>query len=112
VRRNVLYLAAALFLAFEQWSFYQWITTHGSVSAGMAHAWASLQADPMVFMAWNDMGVFTLIVLIWLARDLRANRRSMLWWPATLIFGCPPLLIYLARNPSALRPTPTGSPTS
>ena len=96
----MLYLAAALFFAFEQWSFYQWITAHGTVSAGLAHAWASLRADPMVFMAWNDMGVFTLIVLIWLARDLRANHRSRWWWPATLLFGCPPLLVYLARHPN------------
>ena len=104
MRRSLLYLAAALFLAYEQVAFYQWMQAHGTVSAGLAHAWHTLRADPMVFMAWNDMGVFTVIVLIWLARDLRARRRSLLCWPATLIFGCPPLLVYLARNPSALQP--------
>jgi hypothetical protein len=109
VRRPLLYVAAALFFAFEQVSFYRWITQFGSVSAGLSHAWSSLQADPMVFMAWNDMGVFTVIVLVWLARDLRASGRSMLWWPATLIFGCPPLLVYLARNPEALQPRSMGS---
>ncbi len=104
MRRPLLYLAAALFLAYEQVAFYQWMQAHGTVSDGLAHAWQTLRADPMVFMAWNDMGVFTVIVLVWLLRDLRAHRRSLLWWPATLIFGCPPLLVYLARNPDALRP--------
>jgi len=105
MRKILLYTAAALFFAYEQWSFFQWTTQFGSVSNALTHAWDTLQADPMVFMAWNDMGVFTAIVLVWLMRDLRATKRSLLWWPATLIFGCVPLLIYLARNPDALRPT-------
>lgn len=104
VRRPLLYLAAALFFFYEQYAFYQWMQQHGTVSAGLAHAWSTLRADPMVFMAWNDMGVFTVIVLIWLARDLRARGASLLWWPATLLFGCPPLLVYLARHPDALQP--------
>ena len=63
----------------------------------LTHAWSTLRADPMVFMAWNDMGIFTVLVLVWFARELVARKHSLLWWPATLIFGCPPLLIYLAR---------------
>jgi hypothetical protein len=98
MRRPLLYLAAALFFLYEQVAFYQWMQMHGTVSAGLSHAWATLRADPMVFMAWNDMGVFTALVLVWLARDLRTQGRSKLWWPATLIFGCPPLLIYLGRR--------------
>lgn len=98
MRRPLLYLAAALFFVYEQVAFYQWMQMHGTVSAGLSHAWATLRADPMVFMAWNDMGVFTALVLVWLARDLRTHGRSPLWWPATLIFGCPPLLIYLGRR--------------
>jgi hypothetical protein len=101
MRKPLLYTAAALFFAFEQWSFYRWIQEFGSVSAGLTHAWATLRADPMVFMAWNDMGVFTAIVLVWLLRDLKASKRSVLWWPATLIFGCVPLLIYLANRTDA-----------
>jgi hypothetical protein len=42
------------------------------------------------------MGVFTALVLVWLWRDLRTTRRSRVWWPATLLLGCPPLLIYLS----------------
>ena len=103
MRRPLLYLAAALFFAYEQVAFYQWMQAHGTVGAGLAHAWSTLRADPMVFMAWNDMGVFTAVVLVWLARDLRASGRSMLWWPATLVFGCPPLLVYIARNPQFIR---------
>ncbi len=100
MRRILLFSAAALFFAYEQYSFYLWMQAHGTVSAGLAHAWMTLRQDPMVFMAWNDMGVFTVCVLVWLARDLRAAGRSLGWWPATLIFGCPPLLIYLAlRRP-------------
>jgi Terpene cyclase DEP1 len=98
MRRPLLYLTAALFFAYEQYAFYLWMQAHGTVSAGLAHAWMTLRQDPMVFMAWNDMGIFTACVLVWLARDLKQQQRSKAWWPATLIFGCPPLLIYLARR--------------
>jgi Terpene cyclase DEP1 len=97
MRKPLLYLTALLFFAYEQVAFYQWMKAHGTVAAGLAHAWSTLRADPMVFMAWNDMGIFTVLVLIWFARELVARKHSLLWWPATLIFGCPPLLIYLAR---------------
>jgi hypothetical protein len=100
VRRPGLLLAAVLFFAYEQWSFYQWMQQNGSVSAGLAHAWAALRTDPMVFMAWNDMGVFTAVVLTWLWRDVKRAGRSFIWWPATLLFGCPPLLIYLGTEPA------------
>lgn len=101
MRRILLYTAAALFFVYEQFAFQAWMRMHGSVSAGLSHAWMTLRQDPMVFMAWNDMAVFTAIVLVWLARDLRAQGRSIWWWPATLIFGCPPLLVYLARRDAA-----------
>ena len=93
MRRPLLIAFAILFLAYEQWSFYMWMQQHGTVSAGLAHAWMTLRQDPMVFMAWNDMGIFTALVLTWLWRDLRQTGRSFLWWPATLLRGCTPLLI-------------------
>jgi len=99
MRKYLLFGTAALFFVYEQWSFYQWMQQHGTVSAGLAHAWRSLRQDPMVFMAWNDMGIFTAVVLTWLWRDLKKTGRTFAWWPATLLFGCPPLLIYLARVP-------------
>ncbi|AMW05280.1 DUF2834 domain-containing protein [Gemmatimonas phototrophica] len=98
MRRPLLIAFAILFLAYEQWSFYMWLQQHGTVSAGLSHAWMTLRLDPMVFMAWNDMGIFTALVLIWLWRDLRQTGRSFLWWPATLLLGCPPLLIYLSAD--------------
>lgn len=98
LRRPGLLVVAALFFAYEQWSFYHWMQQHGSVSAGLAHAWATLRADPMVFMAWNDMGIFTAVVLTWLWRDVRRTGRSFAWWPATLLLGCPPLLVYLGTE--------------
>jgi hypothetical protein len=97
MRRSLLYAGAALFFAYEQWSFYTWMQQHGTVAAGLSHAWMTLRQDPMVFMAWNDMGIFTAIVLTWLWRDVRRTGRSFAWWPATLLLGCPPLLVYLAR---------------
>jgi hypothetical protein len=101
VRRPALLVAALAFFAYEQWAFYQWMQQHGTVSAGLAHAWMTLRQDPMVFMAWNDMGIFTAMVLVWLWRDIRATRRGFAWWPATLLLGCPPLLVYLGtRAPS------------
>ena len=98
MKRKALLVVAGLFFAYEQWSFYTWIQQHGSVSAGLAHAWLTLRQDPMVFMAWNDMGIFTAVVLTWLWRDLKRSGRSFAWWPATLLMGCPPLLVYLARR--------------
>jgi hypothetical protein len=101
--RVYLYVFAAFFFAYEQVAFYLWMQRHGSVGAGLAHAWLTLRQDPMVFMAWNDMAVFTMCVLVWLARDIRMRKRAVAWWPATLIFGCPALLVYLAlRDRSAL----------
>jgi hypothetical protein len=76
MRRPALLLAAALFFAYEQWSFYQWIQQNGSVAAGLTHAWTTLRLDPMVFMAWNDMGVFTAVVLVWRARHLVVARHA------------------------------------
>jgi hypothetical protein len=96
MRKPLLWGAAALFFVYEQWAFSRWMQQHGSVSAGLSHAWMTLRQDPMVFMAWNDMGIFTALVLIWLWRDVRRSGRSLAWWPATLLLGCPPLLIYLA----------------
>lgn len=98
MRRSALYAMAVLFFAYEQWSFYTWMQQHGTVSAGLSHAWMTLRQDPMVFMAWNDMGIFTALVLVWLWRDLTARHQSRWWWPATLLLGCPPLLVYLARR--------------
>lgn len=97
--RRPLYLAAALaFFAYEQFAFLAWMRQHGSVGAGLRHAWETLQRDPMVFMAWNDMAVFTACVLVWLARDLKARGRAWAWWPGTLLLGCPVLLVYLGTR--------------
>ena len=103
MRRPLLYIAAALFFAYEQIAIYQWLQQNGSVAAGLQHAWRSLTADPALFMAWNDMAVFTAIVLVWLWRDLNTSGLTRLYWFATLLMGCPPLLVYLARRtPSRL----------
>jgi hypothetical protein len=98
MRRPLLYTAAALFFAYEQVAIYQWLQQNGSVSAGLAHAWETLQRDPGVFMAWNDMAVFTAVVLVWLWHDLKTSGLTRLYWFATLFMGCPPLLVYLARR--------------
>lgn len=98
MRNTLLYISAALFFVYEQLSIYQWLQQHESVSAGLAHAWQSLTADPALFMAWNDMAVFTAVVLVWLWRDLGRSGLTRLYWPATLLMGCPPLLVYLARR--------------
>ena len=98
MRKPLLWGAAALFFVYEQWAFSQWMQQHGSVSAGLSYAWMTLRQDPMVFMAWNDMGIFTALVLVWLWRDVRRSGRSLAWWPATLLLGCPPLLVYLAGH--------------
>ncbi len=100
MRKPGLVLFAVLFFAYEQLSFARWMSQNGSVSAGLVHAWEALQRDPMVFMAWNDMAVFTAVVLVWMWRDLKASGRPVWWWPATLLFGCPALLVYLARRPA------------
>lgn len=97
MQRLLLIAAAVLFFAYEQVAFLRWWRTHGSLERGLAHIWETLTRDDMVFMMWNDMGLFTAVVLVWLWRDLRRTGRPFLWWPATLLWGCPPLFLYLAR---------------
>lgn len=101
---------AVLFFAYEQLSFVLWMRQHGGVGPGLSHAWATLMADPMVLMAWNDMAVFTAVVLTWLWRDITATGRSRWWWPATLLMGCPPLLVYLARRAEGGAPRRAATP--
>jgi hypothetical protein len=99
MRKPLLYTAALAFFAYTQWSIWTWLAQHGSFAAAGAHAWATLKADPFVFMAWNDMAIFTAIVLVWLWRDLTATGFTRLYWWLTLFTGCPALLVYLARRP-------------
>jgi hypothetical protein len=96
--RSLLYAAAALFTVFEQVSLVLWFRANGSLSQGLSHAWASLTQDAAVFMAWSDMAVFTAVVLVWLWNDLKTSGKSKLYWLATLVLGCPALLVYLARR--------------
>ncbi len=96
--RPLLYAAAALFTVYEQVSLGLWFRAHGSVSQGLSHAWAALTQDTAVLMAWTDMAVFTAVVLVWLWNDLKTSGKSKLYWLATLLIGCPALLVYLARR--------------
>jgi hypothetical protein len=96
--RPLLYAAAAVFTVFEQVSLVLWVRANGSVSAGLSHAWSALTQDAAVFMAWSDMAVFTAVVLVWLWNDLKTSGKSKWYWLATLLLGCPPLLVYLARR--------------
>lgn len=105
MRKPLLLSAAVFFFGYIQLSGYLWLRAHGSFPAGFTHAWETLRRDPMVLMAWNDMAVFTAIVLVWFWRDLTRVGRSKLWWWATLIGGCPPLLVYLALHGSEASPT-------
>jgi hypothetical protein len=77
--------------------------------AGLSHAWMTLRQDPMVFMAWNDMGIFTAIVLTWLWRDVRRSGRSFAWWPATLCWAVPAVadLPGALHAPGTLHPRPS-----
>jgi hypothetical protein len=98
----LLYAAAALFTVFEWVCLARWL----QVPDPAAHAWSSLTADPFVFMAWTDMAVFTALVLVWLWKDLKTSQKSKLYFVATLLTGCPALLVYLARTRPVI-PTPS-----
>jgi hypothetical protein len=98
MRRPLLYSAAALFALFEQVSLVRWFQANPSVGEGLAHAWQALSSDAALFMAWTDMAVFTAVVLAWLWQDLKRSQLTRLYWVATLLMGCPPLLVYLARR--------------
>ena len=108
MRRPLLLTAAAVFFAYIQYSGYLWLREHGPIGNALSHAWETLMRDPIVLMAWNDMAIFTAMVLTWFWRELKREGRSMLWWWATLFGGCPPLLVYLAlKEPAA----PTAAPS-
>ena len=91
---SLLFAGAALFTIFEWVCLAMWF----QVPDRTAHAWSSLTADPLVFMAWTDMAVFTAVVLAWLWNDLKTSKKSKLYFVATLLTGCPALLVYLARR--------------
>ena len=73
MRKPLLYTAALAFFVYTQWSIWTWLAQHGSFGVAGAHAWDTLMRDPFVLMAWNDMAIFTAIVLVWLWRDLTAT---------------------------------------
>jgi len=90
----LLFVGAVLFTIFEWVCLARWFQVPDRTS----HAWSSLTADPFVFMAWTDMAVFTAVVLVWLWNDLKTSGKSKLYFVATLLTGCPALLVYLARR--------------
>lgn len=99
--RPLLYAAAALFALFEVLSLARWFQASPSIAEGLSHAWQALSSDAALFMAWTDMAVFTAVVLVWLWQDLKRSQLTRLYWVATLLMGCPPLLVYLARRKPA-----------
>ena len=105
VQRYLLLVAALVFFVWQNVAIAHWLTDHGGLEAGLAHAWATLRADRMVLLIWTDMGVFSLAALVWFARDMRvrgpSRARRALWLTATLVLGCPGFLTYLAlRTPA------------
>ncbi len=104
-RAVLLYSVAAAFFVYEQFALVHWMQQFGTMLNAMAHAWGALQSNPLLFLVWNDMGIFTVIVLVWLWQDIRSRGQSLLWWLATVVFGSPAVLVYLARHPDALRST-------
>jgi hypothetical protein len=105
VRRAGLLAAAAAFFVWENVAAALWLRAHGTLAAGLSHAWAALRDDWLVLLVFTDACVFALCALVWLARDLRsggaAPGRRALWLAAAVVLGSPVLLVYLARRTPA-----------
>lgn len=100
MRRNFWLGTAVAFFVWENIAITRWFAAHPSLRYGLAHAWATLQQDGLIQLVWIDMAVFTLAALGWMWQDATARHVSRLhrtaWLLATVIFGCPGLLIYIA----------------
>lgn len=104
MRRVVLLGTAVGFFAWENATMISWLRTHASLRGALAVAWATLNHDPLVRLVMVDMGIFTIIALSWLWLDLAARAlpriQRFTWFSATLVFGCPAFLTYLAVRPA------------
>ena len=98
--RKALLLLSALLIAGEHAAVFLWLRQAGSVGTALAQTWDALKADWIVVLLLVDGAIFAMLVGYWLWLDLarlRATRRvRALWLAATLVFGSPAVLAYLA----------------
>lgn len=94
------------------WSVYwtaRWVAGSASLGAAWSRSWAVGLSDPGVFLVSTDLFVFSILVLAWMAADMRRRGLPRLrfagWFLAVLILGSPAALLYLA-----LRPAHMGNP--
>jgi len=96
MRKPLLLFLAIVVFAFYSYGFYQWIQSGHSFKDVLQVA----TSDWILLITVVDMGVFTLLCLTWLYRDM--NRRHIsggkkFWiFFGTIIFGAVGLLVYLA----------------
>jgi|GEM_PF-3274707 len=101
--RVVAVIAALLFFMWANVAVTLWLAQHGTFQQAFDHFIMTLFTDWMLLLILTDAGVFTLMALVWLGRDMR--RRGIpaaQWWAwmgVTILLGCPGLLLYLARRP-------------
>jgi hypothetical protein len=100
MKKLLLLTAAILLFAFYNYGFFRWLQSHHNFS----DVWRAVRSDWFLSVTVLDMGIFSLLCLIWLWRDM--HKRS---WPfgkrvlmllATLVTGVVVPLLYLAfRRP-------------
>lgn len=110
--RFVLVSGALVFFVWANIAMTMWLRQHSSLTQAIAHFRTSMFADWLLFLMLTDAAVFTMLALGWLARDMRRRRLPWVsWWGwmgATILLGCPGLLLYLALHPDRLPVRSTG----
>jgi hypothetical protein len=102
MNRSRLITAAAIVFAWLTVATVLWLRDAGSLSRALAHLWTAARADWMVVAILTDALVFVLLALLWLWRDAWgrgwSRPRRLAWIAATVAFGSPALLLYLALS--------------
>jgi hypothetical protein len=100
----LLALAATLFIWFNV-AFFLWLGQGDTLAARLTHAWHAASSDWLGAATVSDAGIFVALALVWFWRDARARlwtrRRRIGWIVATIVFGSPVLLVYLAFRPAS-----------
>lgn len=98
--RKALLVLSALLIIGEHVAVFLWLKQADGVGAALAQTWAAIHADWIVGLLLVDGAIFAVLVCSWLWLDLarlRATRRARaIWLTATLVFGSPSVLAYVA----------------
>ena len=106
MKKSLLVLAATALFLFYSYGFYQWLQS----GHNFKDVWKAATADWLLAVTVLDMGLFSLLCLVWLYRDMQrqgfGNGKKFLLLFITLITGVVVPLLYLAFRPATKESAP------